>query len=57
MARLLFMLLAARVSCKAERNVAKKVAAVSAALPAAIATHPAFALVSPSLTANGLLAA
>ncbi len=38
---------AARVSCKAENNVAKKVAAVSAALPAAIATHPAFALVRP----------
>lgn len=38
---------AARVSCKAESNVAKKVAAVSAALPAAIATHPAFALVRP----------
>ena len=43
-----FLLLAARVSCKAETNVAKKVAAVSAALPAAIATHPAFALVRPS---------
>ena len=43
-----FLSLAARVSCKAEANVAKKVAAVSAALPAAIATHPAFALVRPS---------
>ena len=57
MARLLFLLLAARVSSKAGSNVAKKVAAVSAALPAAIATHPAFALVRPSLTSNGLLAA
>ncbi|CAK0785315.1 hypothetical protein CVIRNUC_008522 [Coccomyxa viridis] len=45
--------LSARVSCKAESNVAKKVAAVSAALPAAIATHPAFALVDSRLNGDG----
>ncbi|CAL5224123.1 g6755 [Coccomyxa viridis] len=45
--------LSARVSCKAENNVAKKVAAVSAAIPAAIATHPAFALVDSRLNGDG----
>jgi hypothetical protein len=36
---------AARVACKAEANLAKKVAAASVALPAFVAAHPAFALV------------
>lgn len=39
---------AARVACKAEANLAKKVAAASVAIPAFVASHPAFALVRDS---------
>lgn len=44
----LLLSFAGRVACKAEANLVKKVAAASVAIPAFVASHPAFALVRDS---------